>query len=102
MPCFKERKCKDTTFLGEIQINSWFFVVLSLIYRIFADKIINKSIMAENEQNKQGLQLELPQEVAQGEYTNWSVEHSFPIINYRWIEHLARFLKINGLSVGIG
>lgn len=73
MPCFKERKCKDTTFFGEIQINSWFFVVLSLIYRIFAGKIINKSIMAENEQNKQGLQLELPQEVAQGEYANFAI-----------------------------
>ena len=73
MPCFKERKCKDTTFLGEIQIKSWFFVVLSLIYRIFAGKIINKSIMAENEQNKQGLQLELPQEVAQGEYANFAI-----------------------------
>ena len=33
--CFKERRCKDTTILGEIQIFSWCFVVLSLIYRIF-------------------------------------------------------------------
>ena len=29
--------------------------------------------MAENEQNKQGLQLELPQEVAQGEYANFAI-----------------------------
>ena len=29
--------------------------------------------MNENEQNKQGLQLELPQEVAQGEYANFAI-----------------------------
>ena len=29
--------------------------------------------MNENEQNKQGLQLELPQEVAQGQYANFAI-----------------------------
>ena len=29
--------------------------------------------MAENEKNKQGLQLELPQEVSQGEYANFAI-----------------------------
>ena len=29
--------------------------------------------MNENEQNKKGLQLELPQEVAQGEYANFAI-----------------------------
>jgi hypothetical protein len=66
--------CIYTTFLGEIQIFFRFCFVLSLISPIFAGRNIEiYRDMNNNENKQQGLQLELPQEVAQGEYANFAI-----------------------------
>ena len=74
--------------IGKVLFSSSFFGGLDKFYYFCSKKEILAN-MNDNNKEQQGLQLELPQEVAQGEYAN------FAIITHRVIlapEHAKRLL----------